>query len=565
MSVAIPDPSRLARQLFGVAGALHALGLVAVLALASIAIPIDRSIVAGTLRLYVFLATVSLGSYAILAYRVQTRGRLLAEAIRQRARDASAPPPDTMLVRSAHLTSTETGIRTVAAVAVAALADATGLIPVSGLAMPKRLAVSLLCLMALQAIAHTMTIRIRRDLWGLLRLLHPDEVTIRSPQRFALRLGTRVLSAALVPAFGAAAVVLGRPGVQVSAVATAAFVLGIAVVLLLAAAVAIQIGRVAERDIRALAAHVDLLLARGPLDSGTVSEWGEEPMSTNAAVEVVDAMHVLATRYARLASEEERARDALEQAHMLRTRFMAYMSHDLRTPLNSITGFAEVLSMESEGPLNEEQMESVLAIRESGQDLVRLVTNLVDAARLEAGRMTIFPAWTPAEELAHEAIARAQRGSRSSGAPVRIDVHPGLPPVFVDPERTVQALSALLFHLMRECEGDDPGPIRIRLHLDPSAAFAVVVDVHGRGRLEAAEYSRILESFPGAEQAGGRRASGVGIGLALCRDLIMVQGGLLWCDSIDPGEVRFRVRLPAGPRATGRPIGPASPGEGAFD
>jgi signal transduction histidine kinase len=565
VSGSLPDAAFVARRLFGTACARHVVGIAAAMGMAALAMPLDRERFFGVLRLAGFVGAASLGSYVYLASRVVRLGRPLREAITSRAADSGAPPPDTLLVRSVHLMPNDTGIRTVLVVVAAALADATGLVPVSGLPMPRRLAADLVCVTVFQVIAHGMTIQIRRQLWAFLRELHPDDVTIHRPQRFMWRLASRVLSAALVPALCIAAIVLGRPGLDVDGEALRVVVVGMTVVALVAALVAIQIGRVAERDIRALATHVDVLLARGPIDAGAVSEWGEQPMSTNAAVELVDAIHVLAGRYARLASEEERARRAVEEAHMLRTRFMAYMSHDLRSPLNSITGFAEVLAMESEGPLNEEQMESVLAIRDSGQDLVRLVTNIVDAARLEAGRMTIFPAWTPAVELAEEAITRAQRGSTAPSPTVRIEVQPGLPTVYVDAERTTQALAALFFHLLREGEVDEPGTIRIRLQLDPGGASAVIMDVHGRGRLPPGEYARILDGFARVESTGGRGVGGMGIGLALCRSLIVVQGGVMWCEDVVPGEARFRIALPADPRALARPAPTSSRAQSAFD
>lgn len=558
-----PEPDELARRLFVAAGALHLLGSIFALALIAVALPLEATVLTGALRLFVVAGAASLAVYATMALRARADARRLLEAIRRRAEAPDAPPPDAALVRRVHLMPTTSAALSIAWVFAAMLADATGLAPISRLPAPGRLVAALLGATALQLVVHAMTIRMRRELWGLLRELHPDDVVIGSPQRLSLRLGFRLLSAALVAPVCLAAIVLGRGDLGDGGQAVVAAVL--AAVVLAAALFAFRMGQVAERDIRALAAHMDLLLARGPLDPGAVSAWSEEPVRTSAAVELVEATQVLAGRYARLASEEERARRAVEQAHMLRTRFMAYMSHDLRSPLNSITGFAEVLAMESEGPLNEEQMESVLAIRESGQDLVRLVTNLVDAARLEAGRMTIYPVWTAPIDLVEEAIARARRGARSPGPPIRIDSQRGLPDAYVDFERTTQAVSALLFHLARECEGEEPAPIRVHLGVDSNEASAVMIDVQGRGRLDASAYARILEGFSGAERSVGRGASGMGIGLALCRTLVIAQGGLMWCEAADPGETRFRIALPVSSRPLARPAWGTRADPRAFD
>jgi signal transduction histidine kinase len=521
------------------------------------ALPVGDEGFRGILRLATWLGGLCALVYPILGARLlylSHRLRALTSADRTERLSATAR---VALVRDAYLLPSRSTVWACCVLGIGSLLDVFGVLPISRLEWPARVAANVACVGAFQASAHFVTLRFRALLWPWLRLLSPADVAMRRPQKLALRLGARVFSALLIPATGAAAIVIGHPGPYATALPSATVgALVIAVITVIAGFLAFQIGRVAERDVHSLTGHVDGLLARGPLNSNTVSEWGEKPVSTQAAVELVDSIHVLADRYARLAAEEERSRRAVEDAHMLRTRFMAYMSHDLRSPLNSITGFAEVLAMESEGPLNAEQKESVSAIRDSGEDLVRLVTNIVDAARLEAGRMTIYPAWTPPEEIAQEAVVRARRLGRAAGDLVYLEIEPTLPTVYVDGERVVQALAAVIVHLLRD--GDEaPGPIRVHVFVDPKARgeqVVVLFDVEGRAGLDLDQYARILDGFRQVQAVGGRRVGGMGLGLSLCRSLVQAQGGLMWCEAAPTGDTRFRIALPGQANAVGTPL-----------
>src|SRR5690606_6920472 len=110
------------------------------------------------------------------------------------------------------------------------------------------------------------------------------------------------------------------------------------------------------------------------------------------------AIAKLVEDYDELCADELRARAGVTEAQRLKTRFMAYMSHDLRSPLNAILGFTDML-IGAPQSLNAEQRESLDTVRGAATDLLRLVSEIVDSARLEAGKLKLSAAHVPVATL----------------------------------------------------------------------------------------------------------------------------------------------------------------------
>ena len=276
------------------------------------------------------------------------------------------------------------------------------------------------------------------------------------------------------------------------------------------------------------------------------SAWAEQsvvpepPTRARASVSmpVVKAVSQLTQRYAEMARAEERARQSVSQTRELKTRFMAMMSHDLRSPLNSITGFAEVLSEELDGPLEEGQRESVTAIREAGEDLSRLVTDILDSARLETGRLPLEREWVPLVTLLGRAIGDTRARLRSNRVALEPRLEAGLPPLWVDPDRVVQALVGMLIHV---CRMVGEGTIVFDAR---RAEGGVQVAIHA-AELPADDSRRIFDALRVVRDASGQRA-GLGLGLSLARGLVEANGGSLTYDSMRAGG-RFTLILPTEP------------------
>ncbi|MAQ14822.1 MAG: hypothetical protein CMN30_08505 [Sandaracinus sp.] len=311
-------------------------------------------------------------------------------------------------------------------------------------------------------------------------------------------------------------------------------------VALAAAAIAyvrgLRLGRLVVDDLEDLRAYAALAAAGSAWSEASVVPAAPTAMRTTAAQPVAEAVAELAPRYAAMAQAEERARHSVSQARALKTRFVALMSHDLRSPLNSITGFAEVLGEELDGPLTEGQRESVEAIRESGQELARLVTDILDSARLEAGRLTLEKSWLATATLMGNAIGQARQrlGRAEIALEPRIDA--GLPPLWIDAERVAQALGSLLIHVGRMARSGT-------VYLDArQAQDHVRMDIHA-GDLRADDSRLIFDAFRAVKAPSGQRIAGLGLGLALARGLVESNGGTLTYE-VRNGGGRFVMLLP---------------------
>lgn len=263
---------------------------------------------------------------------------------------------------------------------------------------------------------------------------------------------------------------------------------------------------------------------------------------------LVDLLARLARRadeVASVADQDARARRAIAGARELRTRFMASMSHELRSPLNSIVGFADLLEGELDGRLTDGQRESVTMIRRSAEELIRLLTDVLDLARLEAGRLPLALEWTPSVELLTEAVSRGQ--ALVAGREVRIEaeLQPGLPPVHVDRRRILQALIALFRHAAATLERSE---VRMRARTaigPPGPESQLRIELHDAvGAIPPEEVARIFEAFREITEPTGRRVGGLGMALSLARELVRLHGGEVWAEAAPEAGTILCAGLP---------------------
>jgi signal transduction histidine kinase len=255
-----------------------------------------------------------------------------------------------------------------------------------------------------------------------------------------------------------------------------------------------------------------------------------------------------------LYSELDEKAEQLRAASEMKTRFLSQMTHEFRTPLNSVIALSRLLLDRVDGELNAEQARQVEYIRRSAQGLLDMVNDLLDLAKVEAGKVDVRPV-----EFAVEDLFAALRGALK---PLQTNPHvdlvfraaEGLPSIHADEAKVAQVLRNFIANALRFT---DAGRVTVGAALD-DAARRVVFTVEDTGIGIAPEHQRmIFDEYTQVDT--GRQRGGTGLGLPLCRQLAALMGGEVGVDS-EPGRgSTFRLALPlrfgeAAPRRDGGPL-----------
>jgi two-component system sensor histidine kinase KdpD len=244
----------------------------------------------------------------------------------------------------------------------------------------------------------------------------------------------------------------------------------------------------------------------------------------------------LAQQARRRAEEAERQR--LERAQLARddaakTAILRSVSHDLRSPITAIATASEVL--ERRGTLAEAEADELVAsIRSEVQRLDRLVSNLLELSRLEAGAARPLPELWTVDALVERALEAIRDDAR-----IVVTVPDDVPAVRVDATQVVHALVNLLENALKFSAAGEPVEVRAQRAADD--VLLRVVD-HGPG-VAAAERERIFQPFDRGANSG--RGRGTGLGLAIARGFVQLNGGRLWVDPAEGGGAAFVLALPA--------------------
>jgi two-component system sensor histidine kinase KdpD len=247
----------------------------------------------------------------------------------------------------------------------------------------------------------------------------------------------------------------------------------------------------------------------------------------------------LALERAILAERTQREQVEIE-AERLRTSLLSSLSHDLRTPLGAISGAASSL-LEDKGAMPEATRRDLLqTVLEEVQRMNRLIGNLLDMIRVESGSLQVQKEWQPLEESVGVALIRLEE--RLRGHPVTVSLPPDLPLLPLDAVLIEQVFVNLLENAVKYTPEATP----IEISAKPADGF-VLVEVADRGPgFPAGEEARIFDKFHRVAQSAA--ASGIGLGLTICRGIVTAHGGRIWAEGRPGGGAVFRFTLPlAGP------------------
>ena len=251
-----------------------------------------------------------------------------------------------------------------------------------------------------------------------------------------------------------------------------------------------------------------------------------ETFAAQTALAIERVALVDEAQQARLRSETERLRNSLLSA----------VSHDLRTPLATITGSASALVEQEAGLDAAARRELAQAIHEEADRLNRLVQNLLEMTRLESGGIRVGKDWEPLEEVVGSALARVEK--RLGDRRVDIQLAPDLPLVPLDPLLIEQVLINILDNAIKYTP--EGSPIEISASVEDRDVEVVIAD-RGPG-LAPGEETLVFEKFYRGSPAGTR--SGAGLGLAIARGIVEAHGGRILAEPRPGGGAVFRFFLP---------------------
>jgi signal transduction histidine kinase/CheY-like chemotaxis protein len=248
----------------------------------------------------------------------------------------------------------------------------------------------------------------------------------------------------------------------------------------------------------------------------------DELQRLNAEME--DTNRGVVALYAEL---DERA-DHLRRADDLKTRFLSNMSHEFRTPLNSMLALSRILLDRMDGPLTEEQERQLGFIRKAAEDLSELVNDLLDLAKVEAGKIVIRPAECNVEKLFGALRGMLRPLLVNPSVTLVFEAAADLPPVTTDEAKVSQIVRNFISNALKFTE---KGEVRVSARLTPDgASVAIAVTDTGLG-IDRGDQEAIFEEFVQIDHQTQRRVKGTGLGLPLARRLAHLLGGRITLDS----------------------------------
>ena len=232
--------------------------------------------------------------------------------------------------------------------------------------------------------------------------------------------------------------------------------------------------------------------------------------------------------------------EELRQASDLKSRFLSYMSHEFRTPLGSILSINSLLADELDGPLSVEQHKQVAFVSSAARELSDMVDDLLDLAKIEAGRISISPAWFDMFDL-FSALRGMFRPIVDATAVDLIFEEPvGLPRLYTDDKKLAQILRNFISNSLKFTTR---GEVRVSARLEGADKVRFAVSDTGIG-IAAELHGALFEDFSQVDSPLQKRLRGTGLGLSLCKRFAALLGGEVGMDSTPGVGSTFFVIIP---------------------
>ena len=271
-----------------------------------------------------------------------------------------------------------------------------------------------------------------------------------------------------------------------------------------------------------------------PSESAELKQLRDEADALRAELDETN-QGVLAL-YAELDTQAEQ----LRQASDLKSRFLSYMSHEFRTPLGSILSIASLLSDELDGPLSPEQHKQVSFVSTAARELSDMVDDLLDLAKIEAGRISISPAWFDMFDLFSALRGMFRPIVDTSAVDLIFEEPVGLPKLYTDDKKLAQILRNFISNSLKFTQR---GEVRVSARLEGEAHVRFAVTDTGIG-IPPELHGALFEDFAQVDSPLQKRLRGTGLGLSLCKRFAQLLGGRVGLESQPGVGSTFYVVIP---------------------
>lgn len=229
------------------------------------------------------------------------------------------------------------------------------------------------------------------------------------------------------------------------------------------------------------------------------------------------------------------------KANQLKSEFLSKVSHDLRTPLGAIWGYADLLHGGTYGPVTEKQQNKLKEISNSAKELAIMVNDLLDMSRIEAGKISLNKVPFEVAELANNIQFKMASIAEATGITLTTEVAPDMPASLIgDPVRISQVLTNLVDNAIKYT---NQGTVKIHIYMAGDKEWALQVVDTGIGIPPEAQ-SYVFESFRQVDGSNVQSRTGVGLGLAIVKELTSIMGGRITLESEVGKGSTFTVILP---------------------
>jgi signal transduction histidine kinase len=269
--------------------------------------------------------------------------------------------------------------------------------------------------------------------------------------------------------------------------------------------------------------------------------------SRRVSIDDPDELGMLGQAFNRMA-------EAVERARKVQRDFLANVSHELKTPLTSLIGFSQAL-VDGSLRTDAERSRAATIVHEESERVLRMAQELLDLARVEAGSISMHITSVDLHGQLHQEMEMVRPRAEARRLEIKANVPDDIPPVAADPERLHQVLDNLFDNAAKyAAEGS---PVTVAARLSGGSVETVLSNATGRFRPDP---DRMFDRFYRADPSRSSAAGGVGLGLAISRELAAAMKGRLWADFDDLGNLRIHLTLPAArePERKAEPVAPAA-------